>query len=134
MKKGERNMGEYDLKIRTKAFALRIIRLVEALPPGKVADVIGKQLLRCGTSVGANYRAACRAKSQADFIAKMGIVEEEADESIYWMEVLIESGLMPKERIEDLMDEADQLVSIFVTSINTARGNKRSGNQKNGER
>jgi len=85
------DMGEYDLKKRTRAFALRIIKLIESLPSGKSADVIGKQLLRCGTSVGANYRASCRAKSQADFIAKMGIVEEEADESIYWMELLVES-------------------------------------------
>jgi four helix bundle protein len=92
--------------------------------------VIGRQLAKCGTSVGANYRAACRAKSQADFIAKMGIVEEEADESIYWMELLVESELIRKEQIEGLMDEADQLVSIFVSSINTARENKRSSNKR----
>src|SRR5262245_56072421 len=123
-------MNSDDLKRRTKSFALRIIRLVESLPPGPVTNVIGRQLVKCGTSVGANYRAACRAKSNADFIAKMGIVEEEADESIYWMELLVESELLRKERIEDLMDEADQLVSIFVSSINTARGNKRSGNKR----
>ncbi|MCM2360045.1 MAG: four helix bundle protein [Geobacteraceae bacterium] len=87
-------MGNENLKERTKSFALRVIRLVEALPKGRTVDVIGKQLLRSGTSVGANYRAACRSKSAADFIAKMGIVEEETDESIYWMELLIESGLM----------------------------------------
>ena len=85
-------MNADDLKQRTKSFALRIIRLIESLPPGKTTDVIGKQLLRSGTSVGANYRAACRARSQADFISKMGIVLEEADESAYWMELLIESG------------------------------------------
>jgi four helix bundle protein len=123
-------MDSDDLKRRTKAFALRIIRLVESLPPGTVANVIGRQLVKCGTSVGANYRAACRAKSQADLIAKMGIVEEEADESIYWMELLVESELMRKERIKDLMDEANQLVSIFVSSINTARGNKRGSNNR----
>src|SRR5262245_1466509 len=95
-----------------------------------VANVIGRQLAKCGTSVGANYRAACRAKSQADFIAKMGIVEEEADESIYWMEMLVESELIRKERIGDLIGEADQLVSIFASSINTARGNKRSSNYR----
>jgi four helix bundle protein len=78
-------MAQKDLKERTKQFALRIIRLVEALPKGRAADVIGRQLLRCGTSVGANYRAACRARSNAEFISKMGIVEEEADESLYWM-------------------------------------------------
>ncbi len=118
-------MSPDELKRRTRAFALRIIRLVEALPKTRTADVIGKQLLRCGTSVGANYRASCRAKSQADFIAKMGIVEEEADETIYWMELLVESGLMPKERIAELLDEAHQLVAIIVSSIKTARENKR---------
>jgi four helix bundle protein len=114
-----------DLKKRTKEFALRIIKLVEALPPGRSADVIGKQLIRSGTSVAANYRAACRAKSNADFIAKMGIVEEEADESEFWLELLVDSGLMKKERIEDLTDEAHQIVAITVASINTARGRKR---------
>jgi four helix bundle protein len=91
----EKNMRRGDdLRKRTKDFALRIIRMVEALPKGKTADVIGMQLLRSGTSVGANYRASCRAKSPADFISKMGTVEEETDESIFWMELLIESGLM----------------------------------------
>jgi len=113
------------LKARTKDFALRVIRLVGALPAGRLADVVGKQLLRCGTSVGANYRAACRARSQADFIAKMGIVEEEADESIYWMEILIESGLIPSERMVNLMDEASQIVAMTISSIKTARQNKR---------
>jgi four helix bundle protein len=79
------------LKERTKSFALQIIKLVEALPRGRTANVLGRQLLGAGTSVGANYRAACRAKSPADFISKMGIVKEEADETIYWMELLIES-------------------------------------------
>ena len=117
-------MGENDLKKRTKAFALRIIKLVESLPPDKTADVIGKQLLRCGTSVGANYRASCRARSQADFIAKMGIVEEEADESIYWMELLVESGLVRQEMLDNLIKEADELVAIVVSSIRTAKQNK----------
>ena|SRR5947209_14104161 len=98
--------------------------LVEALPQKRTAEVIGKQLLRCGTSVGANYRAACRAKSQADFIAKMGIVEEEADESIYWIELLVESNLVEKNRITNLLDEANQIVAIIVSSIKTARRNK----------
>jgi four helix bundle protein len=87
-------MNADEMKKRTRSFALWLIRLVDALPPGRTADVIGKQLLRCGTSVGANYRASCRARSQADFISKMGIVEEEADETIYWMELLVESGLV----------------------------------------
>ncbi len=113
-----------DLKDRTKKFALRIIRLCESLPRGGAADVIGGQLLRCGTSVGANYRAACRGRSPAEFIAKMGIVEEECDESVYWMELLIEAGLMPKERLSDLMREADELLAITVSSIKTARKNR----------
>ena len=117
-------MDADDLKQRTRTYALRIIRLVEALPQGRTAEVIGKQLLRCGTSVGANYRASCRAKSSADFIAKMGIVEEESDESIYWIELLVETGLVKKSRVSDLLDEANQLVAIIVSSIRTARGKK----------
>jgi four helix bundle protein len=118
-------MATDEMKARTKSFALRIIKLVEALPSNRTADVIGKQLVRSGTSVGANYRAACRAKSNADFIAKMGTVEEEADESSFWLEVIIESGLMKEELVKDLMDEADQIVAIIVSSINIARGHKR---------
>jgi four helix bundle protein len=118
-------MNADEMKRRTRAFALRVIRLVESLPQSKTADVIGKQLLRCGTSVGANYRASCRAKSPADFIAKMGIVEEEADEVIYWVELLVESGLVKKSRIDDLLREANQLVAIVVSSIKTARGSKK---------
>ena len=114
-------MDASDMKKRTKTFALRIIRLVEQLPTSRSSDVIGKQLLRCGTSVGANYQASCRARSQADFIAKMGIVEEEADEVGYWIELLIESGLIRKDLVADLLDEANQLVAITVSSIKTAR-------------
>ena len=86
-----------DIQHRTKQFALRIIRLVEGLPKNKVTDVIGRQLLKSGTSVGANYRAACRAKSKADFIYKLGIVEEEADESLFWLELLVESKVKRNE-------------------------------------
>ncbi|MGI9105896.1 MAG: four helix bundle protein [Pyrinomonadaceae bacterium] len=117
-------MNADEMKQRTRAFALRVIRLVEALPKTKTDDVVGKQLLRCGTSVGANYRASCRAKSPADFIAKMGIVEEEADETIYWIEMLIESGLVEKDRVAGLPDEANQIVAIVVSSIKTARSHK----------
>ena len=92
------------LKEKTKSFALEIIKLIESLPRGRAADVIGKQLLDAGTSVGANYRAACRARSNADFISKMGIVEEEADEAIYWMELLIESGLVQRQDLTHLLD------------------------------
>ncbi|OQW85947.1 MAG: four helix bundle protein [Desulfobulbaceae bacterium A2] len=114
-----------DLKQRTKSFALQIIGLVDSLPGGRTAEVIGRQLLRSGTSVGANYRAACRAKSAADFIAKMGIVEEEADECIYWMELLAEANILPLTRLQPLMTEADELVAITVSSIKTAKANRK---------
>jgi len=106
-----------DLKDRTKRFAVRVIRLCEALPKGRTTDVIGGQLLRCGTSVGANYRAACRARSPAEFIAKVGIVEEECDESLFWMELMIEAGLVPEERLSDLMREADSAFYFAQFSI-----------------
>lgn len=118
-------MSKDDLKKRTKNFALRIIELVDELPKGRLAEVIGRQLLRSGTSVGANYRAACRAKSVADFIAKMGTVEEEADECIYWMELLTEAKILPLARLQPLMAEADELVAIMVSSIKTAKTNKK---------
>lgn len=114
-------MAHENLKQRTKEFSLRVIRLTEALPNTRTADVIGRQLLRSGTSVGANYRAASRAKSPADFIAKMGIVEEEADESLFWMELPIEANLVPEEKLAGLMQEANELVAITVASINTAK-------------
>jgi four helix bundle protein len=106
---------------RTKGFALRVIRLVNALPKTRTADVIGKQLLRCGTSVGANYRAACSGKSRADFAAKMSVVQEECDESLYWMELIIEAGIVDKQRLSDLMTEAKEILSMTVASIKTAR-------------
>jgi four helix bundle protein len=120
-------LSPVELRARTKAFGLRIIRLVEALPRSRSADVIGRQLLRCGTSVGANYRAACRARSPAEFCAKLGIVEEEADESIFWMELLIDAELVRRERLRELMAEADELVSIIIASIKTARRNNPTG-------
>ena len=118
-------MNNGDLKDRTKAFALGVVRLVEALPRGRAADVIGKQLLRSATSVGANYRAARRARSRAEFIAKMGIVEEEADECVYWLEILTEANLLKSERVADLMAEANELVAITVASIKTAGKRKK---------
>jgi four helix bundle protein len=117
-------MNEEQLKQRTKQFALRVIKLVEALPKGWTADVIGKQLLRSATSVGANYRAACRARSKADFIAKIGIVEEEADESLYWLELIVEAGLMPEKLVCDLQHKADELTAIFVATGHSAKRNK----------
>lgn len=114
-------MEQSYLKQRTKSFALEIIKLVESLPKGRTADVIGRQLLDAGTSVGANYRAACRARSPADFISKMGIVEEEADETIYWMELLIEAKLVQENDISHLLREANQILAMTVSSIKTAR-------------
>lgn len=114
-------MSERDLKKRTRQFALRVIRLCESLSAGRTADVIVRQLVRCGTSVGANYRSATRAKSPADFVAKLGIVEEECDECIYWMELLVEARLVEDRLLADLKEEAHQLLAIIVSSIKTAR-------------
>lgn len=118
-------MDEKELKARTKAFALRVIKLVQALPQNMTAGVLGKQLLRSATSVAANYRAACRARSQAEFVAKLSIVVEEADESLFWLELLGESGLVDAVRLQDLQKEADELTAIFVVSRATARKNVR---------
>ena len=118
-------MKDTDLKRRTKRFALDIIKFVEGLPKDETCRVIGRQLLRAGTSVGANYRAATRAKSPADFMSKMGTVEEEADESGYWLELLIDAGKTTMEKAGPLLTEADELVAITVSSINTARGSAR---------
>lgn len=112
------------LQERTKQFALTIIRLVQTLPKNPTADVIGRQLLRSGTSTGANYRAACRARSRRDFIAKLGIVEEEIDESIYWLELLVQSGLRSNNQLSDVLDEANQLLAMTVSSIKTAKSNQ----------
>jgi four helix bundle protein len=117
----KKTMGDTDLKRRTKRFALDVITFVEALPEDGVARVLGRQLLRSGTSVGANYRAACRAKSTPDFISKMGNVEEEADESCYWLELLVDGGKAVETTAGSLIREANELVAISVSSINTAR-------------
>ena len=114
-------MDAEELKKRTQIFALNIIRFSKSLPNQDVAGTIGRQLLRCGTSVGANYRAACRAKSKADFISKMKIVEEECDESLYLLELLNETQIGNTLSIETLVEEARQILSIIVASIRTAR-------------
>jgi four helix bundle protein len=114
-------MTKQELLQRTKSYALRVIKAVQALPRDDVAKVLGKQLLRAGTSVGANYRAACRARSTADFVGKLKIVEEEGDESLYWMELLVESSIMPQRRLAALMREGDEIVSIVVAGIKTTR-------------
>jgi four helix bundle protein len=121
---GNRKVQKQDFQKRTMEFGLRVVHLVETLPKTQTAQVLGRQLLRSGTSVGANYRSAVRGKSRADFIAKMGIVEEECDEAIYWMEMLIEAGLVRRESLRDLVDEANQIVAITVSSIKTARTRK----------
>ena len=113
---GMRNSeGEKDLRKRTKKFSLDIIKLVSSLPRSREADIIGRQVLRSGTSVGANYREGTRARSKKEFVSKIGIVEQEADETLYWLELLDESGLMNGRLLKDLIKEADELVAIFVT-------------------
>ncbi len=118
-------MNEDDLKQRKKQFGLCVIRLVESLPNTSTARTIGNQLLRSGISVGANYRAACRGKSRADFVAKAGISLEEADECLDWMEMLQEASIVSAEKLKELMQEADELVAIFTASIKTARAHLR---------
>jgi four helix bundle protein len=118
-------MTQDEMKRRTKQFALRVIRLVESLPNNKTSNILGGQLLRSGTSVGANYRAACRAKSIPDFINKLAIVEEEADESVYWIELLIESKQIKASLVENLLNEADEILAIVVSAIRTSK-NKRN--------
>lgn len=113
-----------ELKDRTKAFALRIIRLIRALPPGMETRVISHQLLRSGTAVAANYRAVCRARSRAEFVAKMSMVLEEADESAFWLELLADAEIIPESRLGSLRSEANEWVAIFNASRMTARRNR----------
>ena len=115
-------MDEKELKKRTKSVSLRIIKLGGALPKTVEGRAIGSQLIRSGTSVGANYRAACRGRSKPDFIAKLGIVEEEADESAFWTELITESDVMKKELVEPLLQEANELVAIVTASRKSAAG------------
>ncbi|PYJ77838.1 MAG: four helix bundle protein [Verrucomicrobia bacterium] len=117
-------MSEPDLKKRTKAFALRILKLVDALPKTTAGRALASQIVRSDTSIAANYRAACRAKSTADFIAKMGIVEEEADGTLFWLELLEDSKLVPAAKLTAIKQEANELIAITVVSIKTARCNR----------
>ncbi len=110
-----------ELRRRTKQFALRIVKVFRSLPPNPEARIIGNQLLRSGTSVAANYRAACRARSKADFASKMGIVVEEADETVFWLELLVEIGVFKPELVSSLIDEANELLAIFSASQLTAK-------------
>lgn len=118
-------MSTEDFRKRTFQFGIRVVRLVHALPKTDIGRVIGNQLLRSGTAVGANYRAAARARSRADFIAKMGIVEEECDETLYWLDRLDELQLTKHDRMLDLCREGNEILAIVVASIKTARGNSR---------
>jgi len=116
-------MKHQNLQIRTKQFALQVIKFCEELPKNETTRILGRQLLRSGTSVGANYRAACRAKSKPAFISKMGDVLEEADESGYWIELLAESGKIDQKTAAPVLKEANELVAISISSINTAKQN-----------
>jgi four helix bundle protein len=117
-------MTREEMKARTKAYANRIVKLCEALPEGWVARTLGMQLLRSGTSVGANYRAVCRAKSTADFLNKLRIVEEECDESLFWMELLVENNFVKARRLTSLMKEGDEILAIVVASAKSTRASK----------
>ena len=114
-------MTPKELKDRTKRFAVDIIRLCRELPATLDGKHVGHQLIRCGTSVAANYRASCRARSRAEFISKLGTVEEEADETLFWIEIAVDSRLVSIERARVLLKEADELTAIFVASLKTAK-------------
>ena len=114
-------MDPEEFKARTKQVGLRVIKLINALPSSKAANVIGNQLLRSGTSVGANYRSACRARSKPDFISKASIAIEEADESLYWIEMLVEAEIMSENKLASLKKEIDEIVAILTASVKTAR-------------
>ncbi|MFW5888643.1 MAG: four helix bundle protein [Patescibacteria group bacterium] len=119
-------MNSSDLKWRTKKFALRIIKLARALNKDNVERKISDQILRSGTSVASNYRAALRAKSKSDFIAKLGIIVEEGDETMFWLEIIVEAGILKKEAINDLYREANEIVAIIVKTRDTSFKNHKS--------
>lgn len=114
-------MNKEELKARTKRFALDIIKLVDSLPDTKAGRTIGNQLIRSGTSVAANYRSACRSRSNADFVSKITVVEEECDETLFWLELISEAMLLPAEKLKSIMKEADELTAIFTASGKTAK-------------
>ena len=117
-------MDEKMFKARTKKLAVAIIKQMDNLPPSRAADVVARQIIRSGTSIGANYRAACRAKSTPDMNNKMKIVEEEADETEYWLEILVEAGLLPDEQIINIHKETDEILAMTVASLKTLRNRK----------
>ena len=110
-----------ELRQRSKQFALRVIRMFKFLPRTEEAKILGRQILRAGTSTAANYRAACRARSKAEFVSKMGIVVEEIDETVFWLELLVESEIVEYRNIKELLKEANELLAIFASSRKTAR-------------
>jgi four helix bundle protein len=114
------------LQARTRSFALRVLQVFRSLPNSQEGRILGQQLLRSATSVAANYRSACRARSRRDFLSKLGIVEEEADESLFWLEFIAEAGLLPQVKLKELISEASQLTAIFVASRRTAKNNRQS--------
>lgn len=117
-------MNEHEFRQRTKQLALRVIRVAQALPNNLIAEVISRQIVKSGTSVGANYRAACRAKSTADMIAKLQIGEEEADETLYWLELIIEAKLLDEELLQPLIQETDEITAMVVSSIRTLQASQ----------
>jgi four helix bundle protein len=117
-------MTSEELKNRTKEFALRVLKFVNSVPQGRSADIISKQIARAATSVGANYRAACKARSKADFISKITIVEEEADETQYWLELLVDLEIGNQQEVKRLLEEAKELTAIFTASGKTAKHNR----------
>jgi four helix bundle protein len=122
-------MNADELKKRTKLFALRILKLAAALPSTIEGRAIRGQLVRAGTSVGANYRAACRGRSRAEFVAKLGLVEEEADESAFWLELIIEDAFLKESRVKPLLDEASEITKIMATSRISASQKNRANRQ-----
>ena len=123
-------MNAEELKQRTKASSLRVVKLAAALPKNQIANIFIKQLVRSGTSVAANYRAACLARSQAEFVAKIGIVREEADETVFWMEMACDAGLIKKDLVEDLISEGKEILAIVIASHKTAKSRNRKQAKK----
>ena len=116
---------EFDLKIRTKKFALRVIKMFGSLPKTTEAQIMGKQVLRSGTSIGAQYREACRSRSNAEFVSKMESSLQELDETAYWLELLVERGVVRAEKLSSLQAETQELTAIFVSSVKTVKGKRR---------
>ena len=118
-------MNKSDLKIRTKSFGLRVLKLVRHMPRDIPGKVVAQQLTRSALSVGANYRSACRGRSRAEFVSKLGVVLEEADESAFWLEIIIEDGMLPEAKVSALLQEANELTAIFFAATTTSRGGSR---------